>query len=94
MSKKLKNYLILCFTVVVFMANISVAFADYGTGVITTDGVNVRSEPSISAEVIGTVNQGPVTMLRFSGDWVLIRTWEKDRLTGWVNKKFIRAEAG
>ena len=94
MSKKLKNYIILCFALVVFMANMSVTYASYGTGVITADGVNVRSEPSISAEVIGTVNQGPVTMLQFSGDWVMIRTWEKDRLTGWVSKKFIRAEAG
>lgn len=84
---------IICMVILWLSLSIPVTVA-YGSpqnrGVVTGDQVNLRTEPSLTAAVITTLDSGtPVTVLDVQGAWYHVSL--KDQ-TGWVSKTYISQE--
>jgi N-acetylmuramoyl-L-alanine amidase len=59
---------------------------------ITTDGLNIRSEPSTQSEVLGSLSTGQqVTVIAARGEWLQITF---NGTTGWIHQDYAALEAG
>ena len=67
---------------------ISLKEANLGTGVVTTEILNLRSKPDISSDVISKLKQNDkVTLLERSEDWYRVKTSDGD--IGWASSEYI-----
>jgi cell wall-associated NlpC family hydrolase len=59
-----------------------------GTGTVTGDGVNLRSEAKTSSKVLDTLDKGQkVTVISTSGEWFKVKT--SSGTTGWVIDNYL-----
>ncbi len=62
------------------------------TGVITGDGVNLRSRADTSARIISVLNRGSaVVILQTAGSWYHVQL--QDGIQGWIYNRYINANS-
>jgi cell wall-associated NlpC family hydrolase len=67
---------------------ISLKETTLGTGIVTTEILNLRSKPDTASDVVSKLKQNDkVTLLERSNDWYRIKTSDGD--AGWVSSEFI-----
>nr|WP_295969643.1 N-acetylmuramoyl-L-alanine amidase [uncultured Bacillus sp.] len=60
------------------------------TGTITADAVNIRTDPALTADIIGKLNTGAdVEVLSTSDSWIKIQVADR---TGWVSTKYVEVD--